>query len=180
MSDTYSTHAHAPDSAAESVPAIRGRMNGWDKEGSAVWWRPPHLLALGLAVVLGAAVRLWLVLSSDFPLHDGGLFYAMVQDLKRSHYALPLYTTYNSLHIPFSYPPLAFYIAASVSDLSGWPLIHIFRFVPLIFSIATIPAFYLLGQAILLSNEQTSLAVIAFALLPLSFEWPIRVTLRTV
>lgn len=50
-------------------------------------------LTFGVAVagicLLGFLVRLGFVLSGDFPLHDGGLFFQMVRDLQHAHYALP-------------------------------------------------------------------------------------------
>jgi hypothetical protein len=65
-------------------------------------WRLSSAAAVILAVQLGAFVRLAFVLGSSFPRNDGGMFYVMVQDLLRSRFALPVYTTYNSLQVPFS------------------------------------------------------------------------------
>lgn len=136
-------------------------------------WDLSSILALVLAVELGAFVRLVFVVPSDFPLHDGGLFYAMTQDLLRSNYTLPVYTSYNSAGIPFAYPPFPFFIAAFLSDLMRWPLIEVFRLLPPIISILAIPVFYVLSRAMLRSRAQAALAVCAFALLPRSFLWHI-------
>ena len=58
-------------------------------------------LALAVAAIgLGVLVRATIVLASDFPLNDGGMFFAMVRDLQASHYALPSVTTYNSASTP--------------------------------------------------------------------------------
>ena len=67
------------------------------------------LSALGLVVALlfGAIVRLTYVLGADFPLHDGGLFYAMARDVQQAGYAVPAYSSYNAAQVPFAYPHLA-------------------------------------------------------------------------
>lgn len=118
-------------------------------------------------------MRAFHVLSADFPLNDGGMFYVMVRDLQSSAYRLPDYTSYNSASIPFAYPPLPFYIAALLSDFTPLNLIDVFRFLPLIVSVLTIPAFFWLGRAILRSDNMALIAVFAFALLPRSFNWEI-------
>lgn len=127
--------------------------------------------ALLLATLLGAFVRLAFVTSSRFPLNDGGMFYIMVQDLLRAHYRLPLTTSYNSLGIPFAYPPLPFYLAALLVDVAGVPLLQVLRFLPVVFSILTIPVFYQLCHTILRSRVLAVYAVFAFALIPRSFIW---------
>jgi hypothetical protein len=141
------------------------------REGRVAGLDLPSVFALALALVLGAFVRLVHVLSSDFPLNDGGLFYVMIEDLRRSHYALPMYASYNSAGIPFAYPPLPFYVAALLSDLTRLPALEIVRLVPAIISVLTIPAFYVLSRSLLPSATQSAFAVFAFALLPRAFEW---------
>lgn len=140
------------------------------------WWLAAHsrnasVAALSVAVILGLYVRLWPVVSADFPLNDGGLFYLMTEEIQRARYALPVYTSYNSAQIPFAYPPLAFYIAGLISDVAGWSLLDVVRLLPAIVSTLTIPAFFLLGRAILQSTTQAVVAAFAFAMLPRSFTW---------
>jgi len=130
-----------------------------------------YILALASTLLLGLAVRLSFVLGTDFPLHDGGLFYAMVRDLERSHYALPDYASYNAAHIPFVYPPLGFYLAAVLDSLLPWGLWQIFRFLPLAINVLTIGAFMLLSRALLSSRLAIVSAVLAFALFPMAFQW---------
>lgn len=129
------------------------------------------VLGLGTALSLGLIVRLSLVLSTDFPLNDGGLFYAMVRDLQQAGYALPYYTSYNSAGIPFAYPPLAFYLAGVVADTTGLSLLEIFRFLPTVVNTLTIVSFYLLSRTMLASRRTAIIATCAFALLPRSYEW---------
>jgi hypothetical protein len=131
---------------------------------------PPVLAALA-ALLLGLAVRLPFFLTTDFPLNDGGLFYVMAQEVATGHYALPMSTTYNFDHIPFAYPPLAFYVAAALAD--GWrvPLIGVVRYLPLVANLLTILAFYALAGSVVRSRYVALFAAYAFALAPRSYEW---------
>ncbi len=133
----------------------------------------PEIFAfVGAGIVLiGFIVRLGFVLSGDFPLHDGGLFFQMVRDLQRAHYALPSTTTYNSGGIPFAYPPLSMYVAGLLDDATPLGLINIFRFLPLIASTATIGAFLLIARAMLPTRASALAATFAFAMLPRGFLW---------
>ena len=129
--------------------------------------------AVGLAIVLviGFYVRLRPVVGLDFPLNDGGLFFLMTEELRQAHYALPAFTSYNGGQIPFAYPPLAFYLAGLIADVTGASLVDVVRLLPAVVSALTVPAFYLLSRAVLGSAAQGTLATLAFALLPRTFKW---------
>jgi len=127
--------------------------------------------ALGVAIVIGVAVRAFHVLSSDFPLNDGGMFYAMARDLQENGYRLPEFTSYNSGDIPFTYPPLGFYASALLDDLTPLSMFDVFRVLPLVATSLTIPAFYLLARSMLTSRVALVASVLAFALIPRSFMW---------
>jgi len=126
--------------------------------------------AVSLPVVAGLLVRAIPVLTTDFPLNDGGLFYAMTRDLQHANFLLPATTSYNGLDIPFAYPPLGFYVAGVLSNL-GIGLLDVFRFLPLIVATLTIPAVYLVAREILTTRFQALLATWAFAFLPRGFDW---------
>ncbi|HZW02660.1 MAG TPA: hypothetical protein VFF68_01935, partial [Anaerolineaceae bacterium] len=68
------------------------------------------LFLLFWAVAFGVLVRLLPVLSSPFPLNDGGLFYRMAADIAQAGFRLPEFTSYNHAGIPFAYPPLGLYL----------------------------------------------------------------------
>jgi hypothetical protein len=129
------------------------------------------IFAVALAVGLGCAVRAFHVLSADFPLNDGGLFYVMVQELQRAGYRLPDFTSYNASAIAFAYPPLGFYIAGVLAQITPLTLIDIFRFLPLFISTLAIVAFAFLASSMLRKTETVIAAVFAFALIPRSFIW---------
>jgi hypothetical protein len=134
-------------------------------QGSGYW------VALGLAIALGIAVRAFHVLSHDFPLNDGGLFFAMVRDLQAADYHLPAFTSYNVAAIPFGYSPLGFYLAGLLDDLTPLTLLDVFRWLPLTVTALIVIAFAWLAHALLASRTAAVVAVVAFGLLPRSFIW---------
>ena len=125
------------------------------------------------AIGLGVLVRATIVLSSDFPLNDGGMFFAMVRDLQASHYALPAFTTYNSSDIPFAYPPLSLYLAGFIDDATPVGLLTVFRFLPMALSSLMIVAFFVFARRMLDSKPAVVTAVFVFGLLPATFQWMI-------
>jgi hypothetical protein len=133
--------------------------------------RHQRVVALGLAVLLGVLVRSLLVLRTDFPLNDGGLFFRMTEELQRSGYRLPAVTGYNGEAIPFGYPPLALYVAGLLDDLTPLGLVDVFRVLPLVITSLTVPAFALLARRLLPSYVAVVAATVAFAVLPRSFIW---------
>ena len=135
--------------------------------------KTPSLVFLLLAILIGGTIRMAQVLRLDYPINDGGLFYTMTLELQANDYHLPETSAYNRLGIPYAYPPLGFYLAGLLADLTGWSLLDIFRLLPAILSVLTIPAFYLLARDLTGSETTLSLAVLIFALLPATFDWPI-------
>jgi hypothetical protein len=133
--------------------------------------RFPYRFALLAAVALGLLVRAYHVLSQDFPLNDGGLFFAMVRDLQAASYQLPAFTTYNSAGIPYGYSPLGFYLAALLDDFTPLALPDVFRLLPLVVSCLSVGAFALLARDLLPSRASVVAAVVAFGLVPRSFLW---------
>jgi hypothetical protein len=133
------------------------------RRGPLVW--------LTLAVVLGMAVRAALVLPHDFPLNDGGLFAAMADDLRVGNFRLPGITSYNAEGIPYGYPPLGFYLIAAIAELTGAGTVELLRWVPLVVTALTVPAFALLARRLIGEGVELVAAVLAFSLIPRSFTW---------
>jgi hypothetical protein len=129
--------------------------------------------ALWLTVVLVAAclVRLPLVLADDFPVNDGGVFLAMATDLASARLAVPDFTSYNRAHIPFAYPPLGIFLTAAVHLATGWPVLELLRFLPLLANFGTAVVFFFLARRLLPGDAQAGAAAIAFVLLPRSYAW---------
>lgn len=133
----------------------------------------PTLFALLGAVVLGAFVRLYPAITTDFPINDGGLFYRFILEIQKQGYSLPVTSTYNQAQIPFVYPPLSFYLAGLSNTILRVPLLDVIRWLPALVSVLTIPAFYLLAREVLKNETQALLAVYCFAFLPTAFDFMI-------
>ncbi len=129
-------------------------------------------LVLVSALLGGGLLRILPAALSDFPLNDGGLFYAMVRDLQANGLRLPVLTSYNGGGIPFAYPPLALYITALLNNgLGGGDLLGLFRWLPAALTLASLPAFFALAKTALPSRSLAVLATVAFAFLPRTYSW---------
>ncbi|MCZ2126308.1 MAG: glycosyltransferase family 39 protein [Anaerolineales bacterium] len=125
------------------------------------------------AFLFGGIVRVYPLLVSDFPLADGGMFYSMIQDLQAAHFRLPAFTTYNQAQIPFAYPPLGFYLAGGVHQLTGVSLLSLLRWQPVIVNFLILPFFFFFAKQILRSRNKAALATLIFSLTPNAYWWQI-------
>jgi hypothetical protein len=132
-----------------------------------------YALLAGLAVFAAFMVRAGFVFDSSFPLNDGGLFYVMAQEIEDAHFALPHVTAYNHAGIPFVYPPLAMYIAATLDRATPLSLIDVFRLMPLAVSTASVGAFLLLARRFFARREAVVVAAFLFGMIPPTFDWMI-------
>ena len=116
--------------------AHRGASLGDDLDGRAV--------AIGLMLILAvvAVLRLLPLTVHDWALGDGGLFYVMIGDLIANGFALPDAVSYQGGVIPYAYPPLAFYGAAALEELTGMARVDVMRAVPTLLSLGAVAAMY--------------------------------------
>ena len=129
------------------------------------------LILLLLITSLGFVIRLSFFIGNDFPLHDGGFFYVMIQDLLSNKFVLPDYSSYNHANIPFIYPPLGLYFTGIVEYLTGASRLQLFRIIPLFVTTLTIPAFYYLANEIVKDKWTAFAATSVYALLPKGYQW---------
>lgn len=130
----------------------------------------PRIVAaatLLVALVLRARRAVTLV---DFPLNDGGMFYTAIGDLRAAGYALPSVLTYNG-GIPFAYPPLAFYLVALLSDVTGVSTLDLLRVLPPILSTLSVAAFVPIARRLSGSGRAAAIAVFVYAVQPSSYTW---------
>ncbi len=123
------------------------------------------------AVALGMATRLSHIIRSDFPLNDGGLFALMIDALRANDYRLPDTIPWGQFDLPFAYPPLAFYMAAAVGDLTGIGTAELLRILPAVGSAAAIVAFAALASSYLADRISAIVAVALFGIMPVAFDW---------
>ena len=170
----------APGASSVSLPE---RVPWWKRTATVdgvLQWLSERTVALrriaaGVGIIeilaMAAVLRAVYVLTPGFPLNDGGLFYVFARDIQAAGYALPEFSTYNDGTIPFAYPPLAFYLAALLDDLTPLSLLDVIWLAPMVESIALVGAFYLLARQLLRDRWTALLATTVFALLPRSFIW---------
>jgi hypothetical protein len=128
-------------------------------------------LSVTVITVLGSLVRIQYLLKTNFVLNDGGMFYSMILDLEKNNFILPRFTTYNLSQIPFTYPPLSFYIGAFFHQVMHIDLVTLLRLYPFIINITSIPAFYFFAKAITQNNRQSILSTAFYAILIPGYEW---------
>ena len=129
-------------------------------------------LALGVIVGLGVLVRVLPVLSAAAAVGDGGLFHAMVEDIRAAGLAIPETTSYNRLDIPFVYPPLGLLVAAVLGEATGATTLDLLRWMPLIISVLGVAAFAWLAWR-LLPRLSAAAATLVYALMPHAYDWVI-------
>ena len=127
--------------------------------------------AILLATLAGGIARAAPVLAAGFPVNDGGLFASIVDAILAGPRLLPASITYNELDAPLAYPPLAFLATAGLECILPIGTVEWLRWIPLVASIATIPALALLANELAPSRVHAAVATFAFALLPRSFEF---------
>ncbi|HTP00045.1 MAG TPA: hypothetical protein VMJ64_01625 [Anaerolineales bacterium] len=128
------------------------------------------VLFLISAVLFGAMVRFAPTLLAHSAINDGGMFYAMIEDLKANGLRLPAYTSYNHLNIPFAYPPLSLYAGAILAAI-GIPTGEVIRWLPALVSTLSILAFFWMASQMTGSRSVASMATVAYALMPRTFSW---------
>lgn len=129
----------------------------------------PQLFILLVAAGLAAVVRLVPALPGPLTPGDGGLIVVMVDDLRRAGLTMPEFITYNSLDIPFVYPPLGLYGAALLGELLGLSGLDSVRLVATLLSLATVGTFAMLALRLLPSTAAVG-AVLMYALMPHAYD----------
>lgn len=128
--------------------------------------------ALGIGLALGVLVRIIPVMGAAGAVGDGGLFHAMIEDVRGAGLTIPAVTSYNDLDIPFVYPPLAIFAAALVGEATGASTLTLVSVLPLVISISTLIAFAWLAWRVLPPVAATA-ATFAYALMPHAYDWVI-------
>jgi hypothetical protein len=134
-------------------------------------WRLRPLAVGALALAIALAFRMPVIARADFPVYDGGLFSVMTSELAANGFAIPRFTSYNGGDIPFAYPPLGLYVTAALQRATGWPLVFLVQWLPLLVSLATVAVFASLARRTLNSRRAAALATLCFPLLPYSAQW---------
>jgi len=129
------------------------------------------LICVLAALALGILVRLPYFLTTDFVLGDGGFLVPMIAAIRKGHYLLPRFITYNTVQFPVAYPALGLYLDALSCDIFGIQPADYARWAPLILNLGTIAVVVLLAQKILKNREGVLFFALIFPLIPRSYEF---------
>jgi hypothetical protein len=116
-------------------------------------------------VLVAGSLWLLLVLTHDWPIGDGGLFYSMIGDVLDASFALPWTGSYQGDVIPFAYPPLGFYMAAGLEAATPLSRVDIMRFLPVASIVLCLPAMYLVARESVTSHAVALVATAYFGIL---------------
>ena len=92
--------------------------------------------AIVTIVLVGGVLRIQQAVVGGFPLGDGGLFYATIEQVRAAG-GLPPTIFYNG-EVPLVYPPLGFIVAAAAASLTGVGTEAALRILPPLLSIGTL------------------------------------------
>jgi hypothetical protein len=130
----------------------------------------PDRFALGVALGIGILVRAIPIIAAGSVVGDGGLWMAMIDDIRAAGLSVPAVTSYNGLEIPFVYPPAALLGAATLAETFGIATIDVLRWAPLALSILGLVAFAWLAYRTL-NPGAAAAATVAYALMPSAYGW---------
>jgi hypothetical protein len=124
------------------------------------------------AVATSLCIYLLYLATHPYPAYGAGLYLKIAESISSHGYGLPATIPgYTAGGVPFAYPPLAFYLAAVVRDLTGVGAIAYSRFVPGLFVTATLVPYYFLATDLLGSPRRGGVATLLFAGTPAVLQW---------
>jgi hypothetical protein len=127
------------------------------------------LAAAAVAVALSATY----VLTHPYPSYGAGLYMHIAELIRVNGYRLP-----DAIHayagtIPAAYPPLMFYAAAFVVDVTGVSPLTYARLVPAAVTVIALVPFYLLAGELTRTRRQAGFATLLLATSPAALQWHI-------
>lgn len=129
------------------------------------------IISLTIIILAFVVYRILWILKLDFPIHDGGLFYLIIRQIKLENFALPWSIPYNGENLPFAYPPFGFYFAAILDLVLKIDPLTSLRVVPMAISLFSLFAVFLLARSIFDSTRMAVLTVFVFLFTPISLLW---------
>jgi len=129
-------------------------------------------IAVGIGV--GGFVYLSYLMTHQYPAYGGGLYLDIAEQIRANGYGLPARIPgYTDSGVPFAYPPLAFYVAALVLDISGVNGITYATVVPGMVVLGSLVPYYYTAKELLGTPPKAGLATIVFLTAPEALQWHI-------
>jgi hypothetical protein len=125
-----------------------------------------------VTLLTGLVVHLTYLYTHRYPAYGAGLYLEIADQIAANGYGLPATIPgYTSGGVPFAYPPLWFYIAAVIRDLTGVSVYAYSRLVPGILVTAALVPYYFTAKELLDSPHEAGLATLLFAVTPAVLQW---------
>ncbi len=145
--------------------------SGCRRFGSAVPVDARDRAWLALAVLPGVVAVAVYLATNAYPAHGAGLYTKIAGEILRNGYAPPVRIPgYTASGVPFAYPPLQFYVLATLFDLGADPL-AVARLLPGLAVVAVLIPVYLLGRDVTGSRPAGAGTATLVALNPQILEW---------
>lgn len=127
---------------------------------------------LSLAVAAGLAVHFVYLVTHPYPAYGAGLYLTVAETITTHGYTLPATIPgYTAGGVPLAYPPLAFYVAAIVRELTGLGPFEYSRLLPGLLVTASLVPFYFTAKELLDSPRQAGVATLVFLGTPAILQW---------
>lgn len=129
---------------------------------------------LSLAALAGLSVYAVYLATHPYPAYGAGLYFTIAETISQHSYRLPASIPgYTEQGVPFAYPPLGFYVAAVVSDLTGLGPLEYSRLVPGLFMTASLVPYYFTAKELLGSPRKAGVSTMLLAGTPAVLQWHI-------
>ncbi|QIO24598.1 glycosyltransferase family 39 protein [Haloarcula sp. JP-L23] len=127
---------------------------------------------LGAVLLVGALMYVTYLATHDYPAYGAGLYLEIADQIRTHGYVLPEQIPgYTKGGIPFAYPPLMFYVAAVLRDLTGIGPIAYARYVPGVLVLLYLIPYYFVARELLASSRRAAIASVLFAVTPAALQW---------
>jgi len=148
--------------------------NEFDHQWILQFYRNNYSVILVIILLIGSLLRLipiiMLGLPTDIPYNGGGLYYAFSMTIQDNYFRYPLIIPYYSTYgIPFAYNPLVFYIIALLATITTISPFIFHIYLPTIFSILTIFAFWFFVRETLKNDDLVITSTFFYCILPQAF-----------
>jgi hypothetical protein len=127
---------------------------------------------LGVALVVGTAVAVAYLFTHPYPAYGAGLYLEIADQIVAHGYRLPeTIPHYTDRGVPFAYPPLVFYAAAVVVDVTPVDPLALSRYAPPLLTVLYLIPYYFVARELLGDRTEAGVATTLLAVTPPVLQW---------